>query len=130
VRSADTVGTFLDELRHPLRAEIDIVRQIILGVSPEIQEGIKWNAPSYRTEVDDFATFNLRSQKVVQLVFHTGAKAKAKQAKMKIPDPAGLLDWRTNDRCLVTLTDVARQGPALASVVRAWVDQLAHRHGS
>ena len=50
---------FLDKLEHPLKPEIETIRQIILGVSPTIREGIKWNSPSFRT-TDYFATLNLR----------------------------------------------------------------------
>src|SRR5262245_41223578 len=53
------VIAFLRELDHPLKQEVEAVRQIILGVSPEIREGIKWNAPSFRT-TEYFATLNLR----------------------------------------------------------------------
>ena len=35
------VIAFLRELVHPLKQEIEAVRQSFLGVSPEIREGIK-----------------------------------------------------------------------------------------
>jgi hypothetical protein len=41
------VSAFLHELDHPLKEEIETVRQSILGVNPAIREGIKWNASSY-----------------------------------------------------------------------------------
>src|SRR5262249_33098972 len=52
---------FLRELDHPLKKEIEAVRKIILCVSPAIREGIKWNAPSFRTS-DFFATVFLRDK--------------------------------------------------------------------
>lgn len=55
------VVAFLRKLDHPLKREIESVRQIVLGVSPEIREGIKWNSPSFRTK-DYFATLNLRAK--------------------------------------------------------------------
>src|SRR5262249_41248554 len=97
------VDAFLRDLDHPLKKEIEAVRRIILGVSAEIREGIKWNAPSFRT-TDYFATVNLRAkdgEARVWLILHTGAKKKeAATTGLKITDPAGLLEWLAKDRCL------------------------------
>ena len=43
---SDQLGQFLEGLDHPLKAEIERVRTIILGSNSEITEHIKWNAPS------------------------------------------------------------------------------------
>jgi uncharacterized protein YdhG (YjbR/CyaY superfamily) len=124
------VIAFLGKLNHPLKREIEAVRQIILGVSPEIREGIKWNAPSFRT-TEYFATLNLRAkdgQDRVWLILHVGAKAKDTRAKgLKIADPAGLLEWLAKDRCLVTFADgkdVQAKRAALQAIVREWIRQL------
>jgi hypothetical protein len=121
------VIAFLRELDHPLKQEIEAVRQLILDVSPEIREGIKWNAPSFRT-TEFFATFNLRARDRVRLVLHLGAKVKETPAKgLRIADPAGLLEWLAEDRCLVTLgdgKDVQAKGPALQAILREWIASL------
>jgi hypothetical protein len=44
-----TVDDFLATLDHPRKRQIVALRQIILGADPRISEGIKWNAPSFRT---------------------------------------------------------------------------------
>lgn len=125
-RADPAVVAFLDELDHPHKGAIEAVRQIILGVSPTIREGIKWNAPSFRT-TEYFATLNLRQGRV-WLILHTGAKGKADAAKpMEIADPTRLLKWLAKDRCLVTFddeTDVEAKRPALQAIVRAWIRQL------
>jgi len=123
------VIAYLRELDHPLKKEIEAVRRIILGVSPEIREGIKWNAPSFRTK-DYFATLNLRAKDGkdrVWLILHAGAKVKDNTKGMQIADPAGLLQWLAKDRCLVTLADVKdiqAKRAALEAIVRAWIRQL------
>lgn len=126
-RTAPAVAAFLRDLDHPLKAEIEAVRQLILGVSPEIREGIKWNAPSFRT-TDDFATFNLRARDCVRLILHTGAKAKdTAKTGVKVADPAGLLEWLAKDRCLVTLRDgkdIQARGAALQALLREWMAWL------
>lgn len=119
------VAAFLDALDHPLKKEVVAARRIILGVDSTIHEGVKWNAPSFRT-VDYFATMHLRSTDQLQMVFHRGAKAKATKA-MDIPDPHGMLKWLAVDRCLVTLgagKAFTQRRAALADIVRAWIDQL------
>ncbi|AUX48223.1 uncharacterized protein SOCE26_097540 [Sorangium cellulosum] len=118
---------FLRALDHPMKREIEAVRQIILGVSPEIHEEIKWNAPSFRT-TDHFATFNLRTKEHVRLILHRGVKVKDTATKgLEIADPAGLLEWLAKDRCLVTLgdgKDIEAKRAALEAVLRAWIASM------
>jgi hypothetical protein len=118
------VVAFLSDLEHPLKQEIEAVRQLILSASPEIREGIKWNAPSFRT-TEYFATFNLRTRDRVRLILHTGAKVKATATTgLRVADPAGLLEWLAKDRCLVTLSDakdIQAKGAALQALLREWI---------
>ena len=121
------VVNFLRELEHPLKREIEAVRQIILMVSPEIHEGIKWNGPSFRT-ADYFATVNLRAKDRVQVILHKGAKVKDNTTQqVRIADPGGLIKWLAADRCLVTLgagQEIEANRTALESIVREWIRQL------
>ncbi len=122
------VVEFLRELDHPMKKEIEAVRKIILGASPEIREGIKWNSPSFRT-TEYFATLNLRGRggKAAQLwlILHTGAKGSAKAKDgMTVADPKGILEWLGKDRAVVKFEDAgdvrAKKG-ALEGVIREWV---------
>jgi hypothetical protein len=120
------VAEFLRDLDHPLKKEIEDVRRIILGVSPAIGEGIKWNSLSFRT-TEYFATVFLRSTDRVQLIFHLGAKAKDNSKKLKIADPAGLIKWLSTDRGLVTVgapEEIAVNRGALESIVWEWIRHL------
>lgn len=122
-RSDPTVTAFMAKLDHPLKADIESVRRMLLDASPRIREGIKWNAPSFRTS-EYFATVNLRSRDRVQLVFHLGAKVKDGTKDMRIADPAGLIKWLAKDRCLVTLgagEDIRANRAAFQALVRAWI---------
>jgi uncharacterized protein YdhG (YjbR/CyaY superfamily) len=65
----ENVDEFLAKHTHPLKNEIEILRQIIKGTDKSILERIKWNAPSYYSK-EDFLTFNLRDEKRIHLVFH------------------------------------------------------------
>ncbi len=88
-------------LDHPFQAEIGLLREILLGADPAIAEGIKWNAPSFRT-TEYFATTHLRGKGTVGLILHLGAKARElPPGGLKIADPAGLLKWLGKDRALL-----------------------------
>jgi len=124
-QAAPAVRTFLHGLEHPLKKEIEMLRQIILAASPEIREGIKWNAPSFRTS-EWFATFNLHAKDRVRLILHAGAKKKD-AARPVIRDPAGLLDWRAKDRCMATFSngkDIQARRAPLQAIIREWIRQL------
>ncbi len=124
-KAAD-VPAFISGLAHPHEAVILALRKIVLGVDRDIVEGIKWNAPSFRT-TEDFATFHLRAKDGVQLVLHRGAKRRPDADTFSITDPSGLLDWRGRDRALVhfsDLKDVAAKKTALVRVLREWVKQV------
>lgn len=122
----NAVDTFMAQLAHPLKTEIEAVRSIILASDPRIRESVKWNAPSFLIE-DHFATFKLRPAETIQVVFHTGAKKKAEPIRMAVDDPTGLLAWVAPDRCLATfhdMQDVRARGPALTRIVERWINQL------
>lgn len=116
------LDVFMAALDHPLKADIETVRKLILAASPKITEGVKWNSLSFR-HTDWFATVNLRSRDVIQLVMHTGAKARD-NPELKIPDDSGLLLWLAKDRALATLgagKALKANARAFTAIVRAWV---------
>ena len=135
-RTDPAVIAFMRDLDHPLKPELEALRQLILGASPAIREGIKWNSPSFRT-TDWFATINVcgggrpprpDDPPSLRLILHTGAKGKAGATQeSKIADPAGLLKWLAKDRCLVTFGDgeeLQAKRAALRTIVREWIGQL------
>jgi hypothetical protein len=125
--AVQSVDAFLEALEHPRKPEMLALRTIILGAAPQIGEGIKWNAPSFRTS-EYFATFNLRAKDGVQLVLHLGAKKRADTSGLQaIADPDALLTWLGTDRATVTfrdLADVAAKRAAFVELLRQWVAQV------
>ncbi|HVK38632.1 MAG TPA: DUF1801 domain-containing protein [Candidatus Kapabacteria bacterium] len=120
--AGNDVETFLAALDHPAKSEILSLRALILGVDPSVAEGIKWNAPSFRT-TEYFATFHLRAKEGVQIILHRGAKRRS-DGPIAIPDPHGLLEWLGEDRASVRFrdqADVAAKGAAFADVLRHWI---------
>jgi hypothetical protein len=118
-----TVDAFIKNLKHPLKAEVEALRAIILGADNQLLEHIKWNAPSYCFNGEDRVTFNLHAQDKVQLVFHRGPKSK-EDSKVKFTDSTGLLKWVAADRAIATfhnLKEVQASKSALKKVVREWI---------
>jgi uncharacterized protein YdhG (YjbR/CyaY superfamily) len=127
VKIDPAVADMLRTLRHPLKTEIEAVRLIILGASAEIGEGVKWNAPSFRTPKDWFATIHVRSKESVQLIFFVGVKKRLGFKPFKLADPNGLVKWLAEDRALVTLgagRDIPANRKALETIVRDWIKHL------
>lgn len=126
-RTDPAVEAYLAALKHPLKPELEALRQLILGVSPAIREGIKWNSPSFRT-TDWFATINTHGKNQLRLILHTGAKVKAATKDgFAIPDPTGLLTWLAPDRAMVGFVgtdDFSSKSKALNTILKAWVKAM------
>jgi uncharacterized protein YdhG (YjbR/CyaY superfamily) len=72
----DEVNAFMQQLQHPLKAEIEAVRTII-KLNKIIAERVKWNAPSF-FYTDDLATIHVKAKQHVHLIFHHPAIVKIK----------------------------------------------------
>jgi hypothetical protein len=117
VNKPDDVDAYMARLDHPLKAEVQALREIIKGVDPQITEQVKWNAPSFSYK-GYMATFNLRPREHVHLVWHNG---------VVLQDPGGLLEGSYPDRRMTYFTgmaDVEAKRPALEGLVRRWVELM------
>jgi len=97
VSRTDKVDEFLREARHPLTAEVEAVRSIIKGVSRDINEEVKWKAPSFNYKGEYLVTFNLHDTKRIHLVFHNPEIPKVKSK---------LLEGDYKDRRMLYLVDM------------------------
>ena len=116
------VDTYMSELDHPCKKEMQAIRKIILGVNPKITEEIKWNAPSFALG-EHFVTFNAWAREDVQLIFHHGPKKATSKGK-PVDDPDGLLEWLATDRASMRfdgMKDVKSKKAGLQSIVRQWI---------
>ena len=122
---ADTsaaVDEFMTSLEHAHKPAIEALRQIICGADAAIGEGVKWNAPSFRT-TEYFATTLLRDKNGVGIILHLGAKVRDIPS-VPIEDPDKLLTWLAKDRALVSYTnlaDVQAKAAALQTLLRQWL---------
>jgi hypothetical protein len=122
--STAAVDELMNGLVHPQKATIEALREVMLSTDPSMREGVKWNAPSFRTG-EYFATVHLRAKAGVVVILHFGAKAREVAAgKATIADPDGLLTWLAKDRASVTFADgvdLARKRGAFAAILRQWI---------
>ncbi|MGE6260756.1 DUF1801 domain-containing protein [Heyndrickxia sporothermodurans] len=120
------VVEFMDNLEHPLKEEIEAVRKIILSANKQINEHIKWNAPSFQFENEDRITFNLHGKGFFRLIFHCGAKKKDNIGQENLfDDTTGILEWVAGDRAMVKFTDindVKAKEKKLKEVIIKWIE--------
>ncbi|MBX7181147.1 MAG: DUF1801 domain-containing protein [Bacteroidia bacterium] len=118
------VTVFLNQLNHPLRIEIEHLRNYILSADHNLTENIKWNGPNYAFNGEDRITMKINPPKTIQLIFHRGAKKQEQPNNKLIEDNSKLLVWKENDRAVATFknlseVEVAKDG--LIQLVKKWI---------
>jgi hypothetical protein len=108
------VDQFMAKLDHPLKEELQRVREIILGADDKMTEVIKWGGPTFVYK-GNLATLTPRSKRFVNLFFQTGAV---------IPDGHGILEGDAKEVRVARfhdMKDIDKKEKALKSVVREWI---------
>ncbi|MBT9500921.1 MAG: DUF1801 domain-containing protein [Burkholderiaceae bacterium] len=120
--SSAAVDALMATLEHPHLDAIAALREIVCGADASIAEGVKWNAPSFRT-TEYFATTHLRAKTGIALILHLGAKVRDIPS-VPVDDPQGLLSWLAKDRAMIGFAGMAElraQAPALQALIRRWI---------
>lgn len=120
---ATNVEELLDKLDHPLKPALLRLREIVLSADGRLRETVKWNAPSFVLDGEDRVTINIHRGKTVMMVLHRGAKKAAEPFRFE--DRSGLAEWRSADRGVVMLGDLASveaESSKIRSLVAAWVN--------
>ncbi|MEO6000868.1 MAG: DUF1801 domain-containing protein [Chitinophagaceae bacterium] len=118
INKTDEVNEYMKSLQHPLKAEIEAVRNIIKNANSKIGERIKWNAPSFFYKMD-MAAFNPGSQKFVQIIFIF--------PKGLINYEAGLWqgDWKDRREArFYDKAEVLSKKTSLENFVNNWIAQM------
>lgn len=108
------VDAYLAKKQHPLTKEIQRVREIILQVSPDISETIKWQSPTFIYK-GNMASYFMNAKKHVSLMFHKGAA---------INDSSGLLQGDGKEGRVAKFSDmkeIESQKGNLEAVVKEWM---------
>ena len=108
------VDVFFASLEHPLKKEMQAVREIICAASTKIEEDIKWGGPSFDYK-EPMATFNPRIKDYVAVIFHKGEL---------LQDNSGLLEPAPKGKAYAkfhSMDEVRKNKTKLDKVVKSWV---------
>ncbi len=116
---AEQVATYMDALKHPLKADFESIRHIIKAANTKLQERIKWNAPSYYY-MHDIVTFGppMRSLDKILLVFHHPSVVKIQ---------SHLLEGNYPDRRLMYLhnsTEIENNKAELVRIINTIITEI------
>lgn len=115
---------FMAALDHPLKDVAEAVRKAIRGADKTLVEGVKWNAPSFQHEGDDRITLNLSAKDRVRVIFHCGARTKAKPRAPIVEHASDLLEWPSHDRAIMTFRSAEEfkaHKKDLTEMVKKWI---------
>ncbi len=123
----EEVADFFANLDHPLKGEMEKVREIILNCGKAITEHVKWKAPSFCHNGDDRLTFNVLNDRIL-LIFHRGARVKDSSGRGRlIDDTTGLLEWHSDDRASLKITeDQGLDYHKLKKLVSLWLEAASN----
>ncbi|MBE0701377.1 MAG: DUF1801 domain-containing protein [Acholeplasmataceae bacterium] len=122
----DQVDMYMENLDHPLKEGVQVLREIILSSNEELIEGIKWDAPSYAYGDEERITMNLHRKDMIQLVFHCGAQKRVHASdEPLIQDASGLLSWASVDRAIIKFKktdEITGKINHLVGIIKAWLN--------
>ena|SRR5688572_17382369 len=111
------VDKFLKDKKHPLTGQIQLVREIILQTSDQIDEDIKWSSPTFIYK-GNIASFFMNSKKQVSLMFHKGAS---------IPDKFGILEGDGKEVRVMRfsdINDINAKKKAIQGIIKEWIKMM------
>ena len=97
-----------------MTAEMQRIREIILGANDKMEEDIKWSAPTFMYK-GNMASFFMNTKNSVSLLFHYGAR---------IGDKSGLLEGDGKVARVARFTDmkdIEKKTKKLEGVVKSWM---------
>ena len=120
------VTDFLNELNHPFRKEIELLRNVVLSVDTNLTENIKWNGPNYCFDNEDRITMRIQptTSKQIQLIFHRGAKKQEQPTDKMIASKSKMLVWKENDRAIASFKnrqDIDNAKTELTEIIKQWI---------
>jgi uncharacterized protein YdeI (YjbR/CyaY-like superfamily) len=108
------VDEFMAKLDHPLKSELQRVREIILATDDKMTEVIKWGGPTFVYK-GNLATLTPRTKRFVSLFFQTG---------VTISDGHGILEGDAKEVRVARfhdMKDIEEKEEALKAVVCEWI---------
>jgi uncharacterized protein YdeI (YjbR/CyaY-like superfamily) len=117
MNNTEKVDDFMSKLEHPLKAELEAVRSIIVNANSKIEEDVKWGGPSFFYK-EDLATFNPRIKNYVALIIHKGELLNIK---------SDFLENATKGKVYAkfySMDQVTANKELIEKVVNTWIDLM------
>lgn len=127
VSGSEDVEAWFAANPHALADGARSVRRAILSADAGVTESVKWQAPSFTWNTIDFATFSMRRPNQLQVILHTGAKARPDIDEISIEAVGSRSRRAGHNREIITFASNAEVEAALQSferAVRAWIQAL------
>lgn len=124
---SEAIDRYLTTLEPGLSSQVERLQEIVLAARPELNERIKWNAPSFGPGDEDRVTFRLLPKGGLQLIFHRGVKPKPVDG-FTFDDETGLLTWPARDRAVLSIRDaddLKAKEAAIVKLVARWIEATA-----
>lgn len=121
-----TLEEFFEDQSGDKLKQIMLVRELIFGAEPSLQETLKWNAPNYTHNAEDRVTFNvMNKQEIVKVIIHMGASKKEdKSGKPILDDVSGMVAWNSDIRGTISFEsfeDIQTKSGQFKKIVADWV---------
>lgn len=120
------VDDHIAKMNGEIAAPVNMIRKIILGTDPEIQEHIKWNSPSFYY-AGEMRSFNAKEYKrdIAVLNLHRGRLMLVFPTGESVKDVSSILEGTyTDGRRIITFNgveDVVSKEAELQKIIRAWL---------
>lgn len=128
-KKTGNVSELVNCLPEGKRQIAEALRQIIRSEVSNLEELVKWNAPSYALDGQDRLTFNFQGASGVRLVFHCGLTRKENRgAPPLFIDETGLLEWVSDIRAIARFAareDVDARRAELAALIIRWLAETS-----
>lgn len=121
----NTLTDFLDELKHPLRNEIEHLRSMVLNVMDGLSENFKWNGPNYSFKNEDRVTMKIQPPKAAQLIFQRGVKVQTAPDEKLLNEHLAFLIWKGTDRAIITFNssaEIENRKEDIAKIIKDWIE--------
>ena len=108
------VDAWLSDYDNPMKPVVSAMRDRILEALPEVEEAIKWQAPTFMFK-GNIASFFPKAKKHASLMFHKGAEIPG-----DFPNLVGDGKEARNFK-VESLEDLAGKEAELIDIFRAWI---------
>jgi len=123
-KTAKALAAYDAQLDADMKAISDRLRAVVRAAAPDLEEGFKWNAPSFHRDGVHCITLGRMPKGGIRLVLHRDAKVKNADG-FRFDDPDGLAGWPAPDRgtlSFLSMEALDAVAPQLASLIRRWAE--------